>query len=176
MGHVEKNVPLRRKEVQNGALRHSKKPESTPRPTTKSIRRGQSIGEGSGDAQGVNVSSKQKIRGAHVVVGHSDVNQEVITDTKAQQVSQRSGRRKGKGRGLTSDEEVTYSYHFQCYNCLKMHEGITKSKNQLLEIECKELMHWNPEVNAPDLLDMLGHPRVCGRLNHVYGRRIKTRS
>jgi hypothetical protein len=67
----------------------------------------------------------------------------------------------------------TYSYHFQCWNCLKMHEGKMQSDNQMLEIECKELVTWNNEFGSPDLFYLLGKPRVCGTLNHVFGRKVK---
>jgi len=68
-----------------------------------------------------------------------------------------------------------YSYHFQCWNCLTLHEGMIESDNQLLELECKELIRWNNDVNAPDLFNLLGKPRVCGKTNHVYGRKTKTK-
>lgn len=70
-------------------------------------------------------------------------------------------------------EEGFYSYHFQCWNCLSLHEGITQSDNQLLEITCNEKITWNNEVCAPDIFYLLGSPRTCDTVNHVYGRKIK---
>jgi len=61
-----------------------------------------------------------------------------------------------------------YSYTFQCYNCLAVHHGEIQTDNQMLEIECNSL------IERPyDLFSMLGKPQVCGRLNHMKGRRIK---
>ncbi len=69
-----------------------------------------------------------------------------------------------------------YSYHFQCWNCLTLHEGTIQSDNQLLELECKELLTHYEGGPAPSLLAMLGKPKVCGKINHVFGRKINKKN
>jgi len=61
-----------------------------------------------------------------------------------------------------------YSYHFQCWNCLALHEGVVQSDNQLLEIECLEPMAFEFDT----LGNLLGKPRICAKVNHCFGRKI----
>jgi hypothetical protein len=65
-----------------------------------------------------------------------------------------------------------YSYHFQCWNCLHYHEGIIRSDNQLLEIECDHLL----DFEFDPLFNIMGKPRKCGKINHAYGRKTKQES
>jgi hypothetical protein len=60
-----------------------------------------------------------------------------------------------------------YSYHLQCWNCLHLHEGVIQSDNQLLEIECDAFLPFEFDP----IFNLLGKRRVCGRVNHVYGRK-----
>lgn len=62
-----------------------------------------------------------------------------------------------------------YSFSFQCWNCLHLHSGIIQSDNQLLELQCDSLL----DFEFDPLFNIMGKPRVCGRVNHVYGRRTK---
>lgn len=48
-----------------------------------------------------------------------------------------------------------------------------ESDNQMLGIECNELITWNNDTNSPDLFYLCGKPRVCGAVTHVFGRKIK---
>jgi hypothetical protein len=68
-----------------------------------------------------------------------------------------------------------YSYHFQCWGCLAMHEGEMQSDNQLLAIECLEPMTHEEGGAAPSLFALLGEHRTCGKVNHTFGRKIKKR-
>ena len=60
-----------------------------------------------------------------------------------------------------------YSYHFQCWNCLHLHEGIIQSDSQELVFECNAFVPYEMDP----LFNIMGKPRVCGRINHVYGRK-----
>lgn len=176
---VSKSAPRRRLVVRNVGLRHARKKESTQDNTTENTRPGPYTEQDTKCVQDVNATLTHKNSTAIVVAENSELNREPITGITATKTKgRRTGNGKGRGQGSTEEEEEEekYSYHFQCYNCLTLHEGTIKSDNQLLEIECKELITWNPEVNAPDLFFLLGKPQVCGRVNHVYGRRRRIRA
>jgi hypothetical protein len=65
-----------------------------------------------------------------------------------------------------------YSYSFQCCGCLSLHSGVIQSDTQELEIECNKLVPEEYDV----LFNLLGKPRVCGKVNHVYGHKKRPRT
>ena len=149
--------------------------ELTQEHISENTKAGHYTGQVTRDVQDVNSTSIRQKCTVNVVDESSDSSHEGITDTKATKIKGRIGRGKGKGLESTNetDDYYYYSFHFQCCDCLTLHEGKIKSDTQLLEIECKTPLTWNNEVNAPDLFYLLGKPRICGRVNHVYGRRIR---